>query len=673
IGNNAVIGESAFHNASSLESVTLGEGAKLGDKAFYNNSSLKEIDLSKVTEIGNYALSGDVYYICFDMGLSEPAYTADGIYKNSFHGALVTSIDLSSAESIGEYSFATLKELTDVTLGEKITEIPSHAFAQCDNIKNINLQGIATIGEYAFMESGLESIDLSGAKKIDKYAFANNTLLADIKFGDGKKAEICEGAFVYNEALATVEGMEFVQSVGDCAFAYTALAGADLSGATEIGKNAFLKTELSEFTVKLGKNLNKLGDNPFAMCKVAPFSTTDTVRENGKEKEVTLYDFELSRNVFVVDGSLYYKNGDCTELITFAGNETEDVTVADGTDRISAYAFAGSDVKMVKFPYTTVSIGHKAFYDCQNLEIVVFNSYTAPILEEEYDPAYYNTLENIPGGGDYDTYLDFDGVTEVEIVPLEIIPYYMWTATGMYSNAFYGANFVDYVGHLEEKLLMVHPVNGVSYDSFVCQQYFDLALDGPAAPDESAVAAIDAINAIPKSLTWEDRHIVEAARKAYDAIATIQQKALVTNYNDLITAEQRIAALAPKTEAKADNKLTAKQIITIIAIVAAILVAGALVAAICFYNRYKEVINASVKAEMAVRGEIKANAKEAAKAKKAEARLQKKAEKAAKKADKKAKKELNAANKAEKDAKKADKAEKKNNKKKDGGKDEAEN
>ena len=138
---------------------------------------------------------------------------------------------------------------------------------------------------------------------------------------------------------------------------------------------------------------------------------------------------------------------------------------------------------------------------------------------------------------------------EITIEPMGMVPYYMWNVTGgMYHNAYYGANFVDYVGYVTDKLTMVRPVNGVGYDTFIMGQYFDMVIDGPAAPDQTTLTAIKAIKAIPEKVGYNDADLVEAARAAYTKIATIQQQALVTNYADLISAEQRIIALTPAEE-----------------------------------------------------------------------------------------------------------------------------
>ena len=107
---------------------------------------------------------------------------------------------------------------------------------------------------------------------------------------------------------------------------------------------------------------------------------------------------------------------------------------------------------------------------------------------------------------------------------------------------------MDYVGYVDTKLTMVRPVNGTRYDSYIYSQYFDVTIDGANAPDKITLAAIRAIKQIPQRVTYEQRALVEKARALYDKIATMEQKALVTNYPDLISAEQRIISLTPTDE-----------------------------------------------------------------------------------------------------------------------------
>ncbi|MBO5271032.1 MAG: leucine-rich repeat protein, partial [Clostridia bacterium] len=218
-------------------------------------------------------------------------------------------------------------------------------------------------------------------------------------------------------------------------------------------------------------------------------------------------------------------------------------TVAEDTVRISAMAFAGNgSLTQVILPHTVSSIGHKAFYACEKLRLVSFSSYDAPVLEEEYDYAYFMSGEHIPATGKY-TFYTPDGLSTVEIEGLGILPYFMWNAADVPTSIYYGASFIDYIGHVEQKITMVRPVNGRCYDSFVLAQYFDTAVDGAAAADATTLKAIAAIKLIPDVVTLADKSLVEAARAAYNLISLLEQRALVTEYAKLTQAEKRIEDL----------------------------------------------------------------------------------------------------------------------------------
>ena len=547
IGNNAVIGENAFSNAHSLETVTLGENAEIGNLAFYNNSSLREIDLSKAKSIGEYAFSGDSYMICLDDSMQVGAVSSEGAYMYTYHAPKLESVDLTSAESIGKYAFVYCHELTTVTLGEKITEIPEYAFADCKKLASIDLSRIETVGQYAFSECrALTNVVLSVAETVGEGAFIYNSALIDVMLNpEGCVLE--NNAFAECQMLNGVQNIDAVTSIGDYAFLNSALTEVKLTAAEHIGTYAFMKSEETPFKVTLGEELKTLGDNPFAMCQVE-FVVVETTDFNGTALENKTYTFDVSDDVTVIDGSLYCRLNRGMTLITYAGTNPDNAVVAEDTVRISGMAFAGSNVKMVTLPNTVFAIGDKAFYDCDALHTVVFGSYEAPILEEEFDRTWYESFENMPGTGDFGTYRDYNG-NEVPIYGMGLIPYYMWNSTdGMYSNAFYGANFVDHLGYLEQKLTMVRPVNGTHYDSFIYAQYFDVTIDGAQAPDKGTLDTIWAIKEIPQRVTYEKRAVVEKARALYDKIATLEQQALVTNYADLISAEQRIVSLTPTEE-----------------------------------------------------------------------------------------------------------------------------
>ena len=582
IGANAVIGDYAFCGAAKLESITLGGNATIGKYAFYNNSSLTGIDLSQVTSIGDYAFSGDILMVGTDSYFTTQAVDENGFYMYSYHAPQFLSVDLSSAASIGEHVFAYCRHLKAVKLGSSILTIPEGTFNGCIALADVNLEGVTEIGSYGFAETALAEADLSSVVTVGDYAFYNMTSLESVTFNPNG-CTVGLGAFVYNANLAELNGEEAITSIDDYAFGFTAVTGADLTSAEKIGTHAFAKEELTEFAVKLGTALKELGDNPFALCDIEPFHEVIPTIFNDVEYTSSNDNYVISDSVQIIDGNLYQSVPNGLELVTFAADDA-DVTVADGTVRISAMAFAGSDVETVTLPYTVAALGHKAFYDCNDLVLVTFCSYDAPLLEEEYDYLYFQSFDNLSGTGEY-TFYDTDGITVIAKEGLGITPYFVWNAAENPSGVYYGASFVDYIGHYEPKLMMVRPINGKNYGSFIWSQYFSKTINGAAAADDVTQAAIDAINALPETVSLSDKSAVEAARAAYDLISTQEQKALVTNYSLLTQAEKRISDLeylaneqsaTEPTEVPDDNN-SASTLATIIVAVIVVIAAAAVV------------------------------------------------------------------------------------------------
>ncbi len=539
IGENAVIGDGAFFGASELTEIRLGKGATIGDQAFYNNASLTSIDLSAVKSVGKNAFSGDALYEFSDSIFYTPMLDSEGYYVYHYYASALTSVDLSAATSIGESAFAYNQKLESVKLGKNITAIPDSAFLFAEQLTSINTNGLVSIGSNAFNSTALASVDLSAAESIGMYAFVYCDDLAEVTL-NRNGVEIKEGAFAYSENLAKIEHLGCATYVGDYAFAYTALVEADLTSATYIGTHAFQKDSMTDFSVTLGSALEELGDNPFAYCRLDAFVSEVPETFGEHTYMIPTSTFAVSDSVQVIDGHLYRVVPNGLEMIAYAG-DAKVVTVADKTVRISDMAFAGTGVTHVITPYTLKSIGHKAFYDCDRLSTVTLTSYTAPVLEEMYDEELFYSKEHIAATGSYG-YYDTDG-SEVTYQGLGIVPFFMWNAGDWPQNIYYGANFVDYIGKTDKDLVLVAPVNGQQYDTFILAQYFGTYVDGAAAADDTTLAAIAAIDRLPDTVSLADKPLVEAARAAYNLVVNKEQQALVTNYAKLESAEKRIADL----------------------------------------------------------------------------------------------------------------------------------
>ena len=194
--------------------------------AFFSCASLEEINgagLAYATHIGASAFSGYVFNKWNDMNCTAGSeIVKDGEYVLSYHASKLKNIELSALTYLGEDAFAYCQELETVSLGYRLKSISARAFNMCSNLKNINLNGVETIGETAFGETALTNIDLSSATEIGKYSFVNCDKLAAVTLNpNGSK--LLEGAFAYCGKLDKVENLNKVSYVGDYAFAYAAI------------------------------------------------------------------------------------------------------------------------------------------------------------------------------------------------------------------------------------------------------------------------------------------------------------------------------------------------------------------------------------------------------------------------------------------------------------------
>jgi hypothetical protein len=126
-------------------------------------------------------------------------------------------------------------------------------------------------------------------------------------------------------------------------------------------------------------------------------------------------------------------------------------------------------------------------------------------------------------------------------------------------------------------------------------------INGGFAPDEYTLAAIEAINKIPQTVTLAHEDIVVAARRAYDLVTSKDQQALVTNSGILLSAEKRIEAFkTPQDQPtepddpidqpeKKDNSKTA---LIVIVIVESVIIAGGIGAAAFLVIKNKRITKA---------------------------------------------------------------------------------
>ncbi len=164
-----------------------------------------------VTEIGSYA------FIQNPNIKSVSGANVKKIDQQAFNSAAVETADFPEAIELETSAFAATK-LKNLDGFDKLWTIGKSAFRGCAELTSIPAKQIGTVGEIAFAETGLTSINLNGiVEDIGANAFSNCRSLTSVKWSARVNA-IPESAFEGCSALANIEIPENVVSVGANAF-----------------------------------------------------------------------------------------------------------------------------------------------------------------------------------------------------------------------------------------------------------------------------------------------------------------------------------------------------------------------------------------------------------------------------------------------------------------------
>lgn len=191
-----VVGDRAFNSCTTLKSIDLSSATKIGEEAFSGNSqlesvgdtknltyigqsafkacsSLKKIDLSNLKTVCAGAFSGCSALAEINSSLSALSEIPDKLFSDCLE--LQTSITLPAVIGAGAFSNCRKMEIASSDF-EKVTSIGNFAFLQCWKVTgDISLKRIETLGNQAFVNAKITSVDMTGAplEKIDDYCFKN--------------------------------------------------------------------------------------------------------------------------------------------------------------------------------------------------------------------------------------------------------------------------------------------------------------------------------------------------------------------------------------------------------------------------------------------------------------------------------------------------------------------
>ena len=420
--NNAIysvtsIGESAFDYCSRLTSVVIPNSVTTIDyKAFANCSGLTSVTIpNSVTAIGGWAfinctrLSSVSFNAekCIKMGYRKDV---QGVYFVFAGCTSLTTLTIGDkVTTIPSNAFRKCSALTSVTIGNSVTSIGFNAFYDCSKLTSVTIPNSVThIGDEAFSGcSKLTSVIFNAEKciEIGLPIFKNCTSLSCLTIGD--KVSIIPKLSFYNftslvvdrnngkydsrdncNAIIETSTNELIKgckstlipnsvtSIGESAFAYcSGLTSVTIGNSvTTIGRGAFAGCS-GLTSVTIGNSVTSIGGAAFSGCSgltsvTIPNSVT-TIGDGAFRSCSGLTSVTIGNSVTTIGDFAFCF---CSGLTS--------VTIGNSVTTIGDYAFGGcSGLTSVTIPNSVTSIGEFAFQSCSGLTSVSIPNFVTSIGE----------------------------------------------------------------------------------------------------------------------------------------------------------------------------------------------------------------------------------------------------------------------------------------------------
>ena len=297
------IGKASFKDCPNLYNMQLPSTlTTLGDEAFAGCLSIYEInlpapltsmgtgcfkgcqDLEKVTFTeGMTAIGNDTFSGCTRLQDASLPNSITSIGDNAFYGCtgLQNVVFPEGLERIGAGAYSGGVKLQDFKLPKSIAAIGDKAFSGSLDVTNLKLpEGLESVGSEAFLNCGIKTLSLPESLIfIGDRAFAGNSF-TEVTI-PGAMTEITYGAFNGCANLNTVNFHGSVASIGDYAFARTAIRSLDIPApVASIGSYAFSNSGI--ISVTFPETLTTIGDNAFAGTQMVSFEIPNSVTSIGQ-------------------------------------------------------------------------------------------------------------------------------------------------------------------------------------------------------------------------------------------------------------------------------------------------------------------------------------------------------------------------------------------------------
>jgi len=395
------IGEEAFKDNDNITKIVIPASViDIRARAFMNCTALEEVyfvnEKHRVDENGNI--------VQYDEGIIDWADLAM-IYEQAFYGCPnLRKVDFSNAKTVtvAHYSFMDCPKLSEVVdmpsigtmhhyafANTALTDVDltglhmsgTYVFANCTQLASIKTGKFTAIGDYMFMGcTALREPVTISSKKVGAGAFMDCVNLSGVKFQslNGEKMEFEIGAEAFKHCGKNLNGASFtvdfngelIRSIGDKAFASSALKELDaLNGLEVLGTDVFAGTSIRTIYLSDGMDIEKM------RFLGIPFGGLTVTLENADSAKYT-----------EENGVIYNKAK--TKIYYVNPSVTGKFVLPDSVTEIGTYAFAASNVSSVVLSANVTKLGVGAFENATQLSAIDFNG---AALSEIPDSAFRGT------------------------------------------------------------------------------------------------------------------------------------------------------------------------------------------------------------------------------------------------------------------------------------------